>query len=89
MYVYIKVDTNYCGEWDEGVFEFPEGTTEDHIADYASEWANENAMTFGNIDEPEDDDYDENDYREAYCKWKILKGTRQEVEDEYGEIKEP
>lgn len=86
MFVRIKVETNYCGEWDEGVFEFPDGTTEDAILDYASAWADENAMSFGTLDEPEDDD-EEQEYRETYSEYEILPAAREEIEEEYGEIR--
>ena len=86
MFVRIKVETNCCGEWDEGVFELEDGATEDAILDYASAWADDNAMTFGTLDEPEDDD-DEQEYRESYSEHEILNMTREEVLEEYGEIR--
>lgn len=80
MFVRIKVETNYCGEWNEDVYEFPDDTTTEHIESYASELADENALTFGDTLDCEDG------YREAYYDYTVLDMTREEVLEEYGEI---
>lgn len=85
MFVRIKVETNYCSEWDEGAFEFLDGTTTEHIESYAAEWADENALSFG--DTLDCEDYEEDGYREAFYDYDILDITREEVLEEYGEIR--
>lgn len=94
MFVRIKVHTNYCGEWDEGAFEFPDGTTIEHIEEYAAEWADENAvewssenvMFFDTLGETDDLEEDE-ETRESFYDYDILDKTREEVLEEYGEIR--
>lgn len=81
MFVKIRCETNYCGEWDESVREFPDDTTDEELNDYASDAADDNARSFGELGEPEDEDY-----REAYGNWEKLEKTREEILEEYGEI---
>lgn len=88
MFVHMKAETNYCGEHDEKVVEFPDDITDNDIELYVSEWADENAISFGELGEPENDE-DDQDYRESYSSWDKLEGTREEIEEEYGEISAP
>lgn len=82
MFVRIRVETNYCGEWDEGVYEFPDDTTEKDIELYASELADENALSFEEPIEPDDED----ESREAYYEWEKLEETREQILKDWGEI---
>ena len=77
MFVRINVGTNYCGEWNERVYDFPDGTTTEYIESYAGEFADENALTFGDTLDCEDDE--EDGYREAFYNYDILNMTREEV----------
>lgn len=74
---------------DEKVVEFPDGTPEAQIDFYASEWADDNAMSFGDIEWDDEDADEDNEYREAYSEFEILSMSREEIEEEYGEIEEP
>lgn len=90
MFVKIMLETNYCGEQDETVREFPDDTTDEVLDAYIADAADDNALSFGSLDEPEEDEVDsDDDFRETFGNWEKLNMTREEIEDEGYEIMQP
>ena len=89
-YVLIKCKTCRTGCDSEEVYEFPDHFTDDEIESYANECARDNAEMYGII-EDEEADADEAgiEFEECNCYWavtKVLNMTREEIEEEYGDI---
>jgi hypothetical protein len=83
MFVLFTLTTGFAGEDQRVVYEFPEGTTEENISDYGSELAVDNAESYGHY---MGDDIDGVEYTEAECNYEILEGSREEIEEDWGEI---
>lgn len=83
MLVKIETSTCYCGGDNEAVYEFPEGTSEDEILDYASELSFENANSIGTFEQAEKEGIE----ADIFCSYEILdESERAEVMERYGEI---
>lgn len=84
MFVVFKLETGYVGEETTEVYEFDEDTSEDTINEYGQLIANDNAEMYGhNVGEV----MDGVEYEGGTYTYEILEGmTREEVEEEYGEI---
>lgn len=84
MFVLFKLETGYIGEKSMEVYEFDDGTSEDTFDEYGQQLANDIAEMYGHIVGEEIDgvEYDGGTYT-----YEILEGmTREEIEEEYGEI---
>lgn len=91
MFVLIKCDTWYEGCSSTEVYEFADGTDEEALDAYANELAREDAEMYGIFDD-EQEACDEAgiEFNESDCysySYEILKDmTREEIEEQYGEI---
>ena len=92
MLVYYKIETNYCGEDEEGIIKFPDFYKYDDIEEYINTLADENANGWGMIgdfqpvgldEDGEEIDYDgyhESDYRESYYNFETIEENDPRVE---------
>lgn len=90
MFVLIKCTTCRVGCDSEMVYEFPDDTTEYELQEYATDTARDNADMYGiiedEIEEAENSCIDEDScYSGSY---EILNKSKDEIEEEYGEIEE-
>lgn len=91
MFVLIKCDTCRVGCSSTEVYEFEDGTDEEALDVYADELAHENAEMYGIFDDERESceesgiEFDESDcYSYSY---EVLDDmTREEIEEQYGEI---
>ena len=92
MFVLIKCTTCRVGCDSEMVYEFPDDTTEDELQEYATDTARDNADMYGIIEdemEEAENSYIEFDEDSCYSgSYEILNKSRDEIEEEYGEIEE-
>lgn len=86
MLVKIKTDTCFCGMDVTEIYEFPDGTTEDRINEYADELAWERACDW-NVEEEAAEQGIDPDVM-AYVEF-IAEEKRAEVLEWYGEILKP
>lgn len=91
MFVLIECSTCRVGCETSDVYEFEDGTTEATLEDYAKDIAYDNAELYGIFDderascEESDIEFDESDcYSYEYTVLKDM--TREEIEEQYGEI---
>lgn len=89
MFVKFECETNYCGERDEKVVEFPDDTTDEELDNYSNEYADENAMSFRTLDELEEEEDEEDEFRDSFGSWEKLEKTKEEIEMEWGVILNP
>jgi hypothetical protein len=89
-YVLIKCETSRVGCDSENVYEFPDHFTDDEINTYANEYARDNAEMYGIIEDEEEScneagiEFEEDSCYRATIK--VLDMTREEIEEEYGDI---
>lgn len=92
MFVLIKCTTCRVGCDSNTVYEFPDDTTEDELQAYATDEARDNADMYGIIeDEMEEAENSGIEFDEELCyngDYEILNKSRDEIEEEYGEIQE-
>lgn len=81
MFVLMHLRTNIVGTDVDAVYEFDDSTSDENLSEYAHDLASDNAEMYG---VEFDEDFDEEPF-EGY--WEKLEGkTREEIEEEYGEI---
>lgn len=90
MFVLIKCTTCRVGCDNEQVYEFEDSITEEELQTYADECAKDNADMYGIIeDEMEAAEDSGFEFEECQCyegSYEILNMTKEEIEEEYGEI---
>lgn len=84
MFVLFNLDTGYAGEDTTEVYEFDDNTSEDTLNEYGQQLADDHAEMYGHT-------AGENTYGVEYeggsYSYEILEDmTREEIEEEYGEI---
>jgi hypothetical protein len=86
MIVLFKLETGYCGEDSNEVYEFPDETTEEALDEYGRDLAFDNFEMFGHsVEEEEEESGIE---YEPIFSWEVLDGYREDIESEYGHIQE-
>lgn len=78
-FVLFKLSTNAVGQESENVYEV-DSTEEEYLNSLGHDFARDNAESFG---VEQSDDSDEEPF---YYTWEILAKTREEIEEEYGEV---
>lgn len=90
--VYYKIETDYCGEDEEGIIKFPGSYKYEDIEKYIDTLADDNANEWGIIGEFEcvefDEDgneidcdgYQEHEYRESFSNFEIIEENDPRVE---------
>lgn len=91
MFVLIKCDTCRVGCSSTEVYEFEDGTNDEALDTYASELAYENAEMYGILDDERESCEESGiEFNEGDCysySYEILEDmTREEIEEQYGEI---
>lgn len=82
MFVKMCLRTNRVGcDFDE-VYEVDDNYTDEELTEVAHDLARDNAEMYGIFD----DDGDFEDEGNYWGYWERLEGTREEIEEEYGEI---
>ena len=90
MFVLFNLSTYRAGCDVHEVYEFPDGTSEQEINDYGDNLAYDNAEMHGVFDEAREDceesglEFDEGEYYSS--SYEVLNMTREEIEEEYGEV---
>ena len=91
MFVLIKCDTCRVGCSSTEVYEFEDGTDNEALGVYASELAYENAEMYGILDDERESCEESGiEFNESDCysySYEVLDDmTREEIEEQYGEI---
>lgn len=91
MFVLIKCDTCRVGCSSIEVYEFEDGTDNEALDVYVSELAYENAEMYGILDDERESCEESGiEFNESDCysySYEVLEGmTREEIEEQYGEI---
>ena len=84
MFVLFNLETGYVGEDATEVYEFDDDTSEDTFDEYGQQLADDHAEMFGHTAEEETDGVE---YEGGTDTYEMLEDmTREEIEEEYGEL---
>lgn len=84
MFVAFKLETGYVGEETTEVYEFDDDTSEDTLNEYGQQIADDNAEMYGHT---AGEDNNGVEYEGGTYTYEILEDmTKEEIEEEYGEI---